>query len=173
MIYTIKKGNHKSGLRFCLNYNKKEQTKAVVFKPDCVYLLNDIDQHDINKLFGWSSGLHHKNSARFGWLYNQVTKNIELHTYCYINGIRDLNNTFICYLDINKPAILKLEQFYDKYIFTVEYKQTSSTSVNVYTKNVNIPNKIPKLGYNLYPYFGGNNVAPNDIHIELSNFNTF
>lgn len=167
MIYTIKKNRHYSGLHFNLNYNKKIMQREVVFSNNCKYIFDDVDRFDINKLFGFSEGLHHKNSARFGWLYNPHNDMMELHAYVYADGVRDLKDTFICAVNFSVSLNLLIEAKEDHYLFTV----IAGSFRNTYTKKMARGKATKKYGYDLYPYFGGNKKAPHEMDISIHTYN--
>ena len=58
----------------------------VYFFPNCTYQLSE-NYDQVNKLYGFSEGFHHWNSARTGWRCVDG-ENIELLAYSYINGKR-------------------------------------------------------------------------------------
>jgi hypothetical protein len=130
----------------------------VTFTNSCAYSLPPEDQEDTNKLFGFSNGMHHNNSARFGWYY--LNNKIQLLAYFYNNKQR--NSTHITSLELNKPYQLCLIAHKDYYEFVVEsdYAVVALIEVPKTTKN--------KLGYKLWPYFGGNNTSPQDIYIHMT-----
>ena len=158
MIYFIKKGRH-----FCWHWFKFFFKKECVLKHDitftesCLYKFGDVDDFDINKLFGRSFGMHHKNSVRFGWRTEK--DKILISSYVYINGIREYND--ICTCDINK-----------KYTFTIDCRDTLillEISAEPYKTRYGIKmENHTNFGYKLYPYFGGNKKAPHDIMIEFT-----
>lgn len=159
MKYTIKQGGHYSTHTFKPYLGlKKEFLITVQFTDSCRYNLGDIDQLDINKLWGVSFGLHEKNSIRIGWAYNTFTDKIDLYYYIYENGIRKYQKFSECF--INEIVTLKLYLNNDN--FYLEKNNTWDA--------VEVPYVYPslKLGYYLFPYFGGNEVAPHDIIIYLS-----
>lgn len=136
---------------------KKELRFLALFDSSCIYTNRDPKNiYDINKLYGFSDcgTLHHENSARVGWLWNG--KAIELHAYCYTDSLR--NNKLLGTVAIGKPAELSMSVQANQYIFTYNGTQTTmprhcnSSSIN---------------GYRLYPYFGGDETAPHDIHIYI------
>jgi len=135
----------------------------VKFGDSCQYNFGDSDQMDINKLFGISSGLHHQNSARFGWLWN-IDK-ISLHSYCYIQGERKSRHL----TDLQQNKWYKLSVFTRSgfYIFEVEDESAKLNSVSIEN------HKKFRWGYNLWPYFGGNKKAPHDIVIEMEDFDPY
>lgn len=55
------------------------------FDSSCEYNIGE-DQSDVNKLIGFSLGLHHKNSIRLGWRYREGR--IEICGYLYYKGVR-------------------------------------------------------------------------------------
>ena len=122
------------------------------------------DQTDINKLFGIGFfPSHHKNSARFGWAYNPDKRKIELYGYWYDNGVR--KSEYLC--DIN---------FYTSYILTIDItRRCPRIRFTVVQKDANYEkaskivqvSKLPRLGYYLGLYFGGNQPAPHDINITI------
>jgi len=163
MIFTTKKGKHYSNnllykLFNFFNFSKKQEY-IVRFTDTCAYSLNEVDQTDVNKLFGFSNGFfHHKDSVRFGW--NYLDDRIVLYAYIYQNGKK--NSTYICRVELETENKLTIFVENDSYIFQVEKLKTGLKSkLKVYK------NKKFVFGYNLWPYFGGNNVAPQDISIEM------
>jgi hypothetical protein len=144
-------------------------TKQVTFNKSAIYQFHDEDQYDINKLFGLSYGMHHTNSTRFGWrslgVYSSM---IEIVAYCYVDGKRveeDGTNLYIGMVDINKPYTFHITVTDEDYNFSIidftgdDFKVVGSKTIT--------HNGIPKLGYHLYPYFGGNRAAPHNITINI------
>lgn len=156
MIFTIKKNKHYSDnwlykLTHFFNF-KKQQSFKVIFDESCLYSGKD---DSVNKLFGLSFGWHHNNSIRFGWQSHYGK--IRIYTYLYIDGIRYIRK--IGEVGINEECCLTI----DNHRFSFKTKGTFF-SMEGYLS----PNKIKnKISYNLWPYFGGVNVAPHDIKIEL------
>lgn len=165
MKIIIRKNKHYPFFLFCLPFpiwfwKKKTTQKKRYFKftESCLYDLKDEDQLDINKLFGFSIGHHHKqNSFRFGWRSNLNSKEIEIFTYEYHNGIRQ-KPKHLCNLELDN----KYHRFHIIY-----NPITQSTFYNVDNTFFCISkfslNKKHGLGYSLEPYFGGNEEAPHDI----------
>jgi predicted transcriptional regulator len=156
--YFIKKGNHRSG--FFLNlYLKMFKTKhQVIFSQNCIYKFGDVDDLDINKLFGISFGFHHKNSMRFGW--NVDGDKIAIHYYYYKLGKRFMNKM----VSIPVETVHTFEiTVYDAYY---ELKVSDTNGKTIGWANIVKP-KTVKWGYRLFPYFGGNRVAPHDVTIKM------
>ncbi|OQP57586.1 hypothetical protein [Niastella populi] len=137
--------------------DKKELHFTAIFDSSCIYTNNNAENaYDINKLYGFSDcgSLHHENSARVGWLWNG--KMIELYAYCYTNGIR--KSALLGTTLIGTPAELSISIQPNQYLFTCN---GSKTTLQRHCNSSNI------LGYKLYPYFGGNETAPHDIHVFI------
>lgn len=156
--YKIKKGKHYSGFRISPTYNKMSSKYEVIFKENCIYDLHDEDQYDVNKLFGLSYGYHHINSARFGWRADG--EKIQLSLYCYREGQRYMKD--ICQLDTERTYTLEIKNEGTYYEFLISGNTSSFMAYGKITKP-----QTPKLGYNLFPYFGGNEPAPHDIEILM------
>lgn len=137
-------------------------SKHFKFTESALYFFNDEDQHDVNKLFGFSFGWHHKDSVRFGWRPTEDLTKMEIVGYEYINKLR-VPTIPICDVEINKWY--KYELKYVGGVFgQIEYyvtdgeKQFGMVHPITLKKNLN-------WGYKLYLYFGGNKKTPHDIVI--------
>jgi hypothetical protein len=164
MIYKVKKGKHKffplSFKPFC----KDKLEAKIKFDKSCLYNLNNQDQLDINKLFGFSKGHHHWNSYRFGW--RCVGNKIELLAYLYINGKR-INeweqDIHLTYLEVDKLYKLSLKSSHNKCYFKVldEFNQL------IVIREYPVLSRF-KVGYRLNPYFGGTSTAPHNMEIDIT-----
>jgi hypothetical protein len=164
--YTIKKGKHYSsaGLFERIgSIGSRVNRLAVTFRfsAECWWAPpRNSDDHDLNKLCGIGYGLnHHKNSVRLAWVpdFDNPGK-IQIYGYIYDE--------------------LPGDNHLSQYIMTV---QTGTIYTGVITNTgdrydfllggaaVSMPNthKDPGLSFRLFPYFGGNNTAPQDMVIEL------
>ena len=155
--YTIEKGRHSSGNRFDL-LTTKDLEFTVEFDESAIYknIIKD-NQRDINKLYGFSecNQKHQDNSARFGWRWYKGS--LEIHAYVYNNGIRF--SKFVENINLNTQHDLKI--IVNKYSYTF--------TVNNASVNMNRTNKCSTGAYYmLYPYFGGDEVAPHDINIIIT-----
>ncbi len=155
--YTIKEGDHYSdhGIH---ELSHRKISFQVIFDDTCKNVIDDQDQADINKLFGFSecNQTHHDNSARFGWRWSQSA--LKIYGYVYNNGAR--HDTFLAKIKLNTSHTYTLEMDDDNYYFTIEgyvdripMKRTNTCTKGIY--------------YLLYPYFGGNTPAPHDINIYM------
>lgn len=132
---------------------------TVVFTESCRYELNNGDQNDVNKLFGFGYGWHHTDSDRIGWRYNPKTDKIEIVAYCYSNGKR-LPTKPLMEIEIEKEVFLKLEVFIYR-----KWRSVGFTANNHYIGK-GMPTKSTKFKYSLGTYFGGNRRAPHKIIIN-------
>ncbi|HEY8402415.1 MAG TPA: hypothetical protein VIK89_14200 [Cytophagaceae bacterium] len=154
-VYTILKGEHNSNSKISL-INSDEISFLVQFDNSCKYTTqNPANQADINKLYGLSDcgSQHHENSARFGWRWYE--DKLEILAYCYVEGERDYKPIKV--IQPNQTYSFKLKIAEDQYYFSVD----DTTVAMKRGCNYN------KYRYRLYPYFGGDEVAPQDIHIKI------
>jgi hypothetical protein len=123
------------------------------------YNLGNVNQYDINKLYGFSDcfSSHHRNSARIGWVWNLSTSKMEIHAYTYADGKR--NYKYITSVPLNKTIYYSIAIDSRNYIMTADGISVSMER-GCKSKNAN--------GYKLYPYFGGDEVAPHNITIEIN-----
>lgn len=167
--YKIKSGNHNSeGINFGIHFSNSTVYKNVTFSESCKYNLGNVNQFDINKLYGFSIGLFKPNSfnsARFGWRWNIDKQKIELFAYIYVNGIRvgqgcvDEDKIFLSDVNINQNVYTQISVIDNQYKFSVV--ENNNTVHKYFQRSGN------GAGYNQYPYFGGDEVAPHDIIIQL------
>lgn len=115
------------------------------------------NQWDTNKLVGFSecNSHHHENSARFGWRWRNDS--LEIAAYAYSGGERIIEEMGT--ISLNKSAYFSLQLTDEHYVFTlnshppVKISRTKSCELGAY--------------YMLWPYFGGDEVAPHDISIRI------
>jgi hypothetical protein len=154
--FTIKEGNHYATYRTELLQNHLLSFEAK-FDNTVVYQTEtEENQYDINKLFGFSdcNSHHQEHSARFGWRW--VSDSVEVFAYSYVGGerISQLMGKTVPF-QVDQYQLLLTE---DAYIYRfneneVTILRTQSCNQGVY--------------YLLFPYFGGNETAPHDIHIYI------
>lgn len=149
----IKKNYHSNYRIPRILSNHKRLVYNISFTDSCRYDIGDA-QDQINKLFGIGYFPYHRyNSVRFGWRYNKDKDVIDIFSYYYMDGL--LYNDFICHVEFNKTFR------YDIIIINDMHR----LMVKGIAKNV--PLRPRKLGYCLYPYFGGKVKAPHDIIINM------
>jgi len=161
MKLIIDKGNHYPFFPLSLPkwVNKNNITtmkREIMFTESCLYDLKDEDQGDVNKLFGFSIGFHHKTSFRFGWRADLKTSTIEIVAYEYHDNLRQTTMP-ICRIDINKYYKFRIV-----YIPNLQRTYYEVRDVKEFTNEFNLKKKYG-LGYTLGLYFGGNEKAPQKI----------
>jgi hypothetical protein len=161
---TILKGFHRPLLpKLGLSFNQKHFNRLVQFTDSCRYELAGADIWDTNKLYGVGYlPHHHKDSARFGWLYFEGK--IYLNAYCHVNGQRHIQE--ICAVEIGKRYRLHLYVSKTTYFFWVVDHATQNTIGEVNIKR----GRRGRIGYLLGLYFGGNKKAPHNITVNLKRF---
>lgn len=155
--YTIKKGEHRSGLHFGFTFGNKVCFSAI-FDESCIYELEGNGKYDINKLFGMSTSYHHhKNSCRFGWRCVDG-ENIEILAYTYVNSAR-LDSEVIGTVKPNESFYASIRVYNDKYVYNFNNEKLLEVD--------NTDGRKWWFKYKLYPYFGGNKTAPNEMKIKM------
>lgn len=160
VLYTILKGDHES-LHPFVTRNQTVLRFRAAFNNSGHYNTTDVNnQADVNKLYGFSDcgGHHQENSARFGWRW--YNNRMEILAYCYIDGERQ-DPILIDTVALNKVNNYSLIFDKDRYVFVLNNK-----SVVMIPKSC----KYDGLRYLLYPYFGGDETAPQEIKIWIEEY---
>ena len=151
-VFTIHKGTHNS-TQAIKKFRGNTLNFIVQFDESVIYQLDGLDHIDTNKLIGFSYGLSpHENSARFGWRWFEGQ--VIIVAYSYVNGVREIYD--IGYCTIGEACKGEIEETHTEYIY--RFKDVEHRI----TKGVSSKNK-----YWEFPYFGGQQKAPHDIHIKL------
>lgn len=131
---------------------------TAIFDESAIYeTIDPVNQYDINKLMGFAecNDHHHTNSARFGWRY--LEGNLEIHSYVYNHGT--WTNQFLGNVSLNEPHHFSIQLLNRQYSFTLDnnpsviLERTNKCERGAY--------------YMLFPYFGGDEVAPHNITIKI------
>ncbi|MCW3073413.1 MAG: hypothetical protein JWP69_482 [Flaviaesturariibacter sp.] len=155
--YTIKAGEH-----FCDKSDFKivetDELKFMVrFDSSAIYqTVNSSNQDDINKLYGFSDNnmQHHQFSARFGWRWSAGA--LRLFGYIYNNSI--VASKEISAIPIGADVVCNLQVTATHYRFMVGNLKDSLPRLSTTAK---------AKGYQLYPYFGGDEPAPHTVSIWI------
>ncbi len=168
--YTIPKGSNFCTTRPLKSVKTSEMKFYALFDNSAVYNLNNADQYDINKLWGFSEGFNNQyNSCRIGWAYHDGTfdgtndmslSKLRLFAYSYAKG--KVYWKEITSVPLNTDIYCSIKLSGSSYICTAIVKGVSkSATVPRGTKTSTAS------GYQQYPYFGGNQPAPQDIFIRI------
>lgn len=157
--YLIEEGDHNSTTAVAFASGSEEVIQAG-FDSSAVYeTVDPANQGDINKLWGFSdcSDHHHTSSARFGWRW--YDDELQIHAYTYVDSVRisQLMGT----ADLGEVIDLSIELDEDTYIFTM------GSDSAVMDRGCDGSGGIR---YMLYPYFGGDETAPHDVTVYVSEF---
>lgn len=154
--YTIRQGQQYCDQNTLKLVSVSSMKFDVVFDSSAIYSTVDPNnQFDINKLYGFSEGFNHQyNSARFGWRWSDDS--LRLFGYVYNNGIRLSQE--ISSIVVGDTISCNIELQNTSYIFRAGQKQISipRTATGAIAS-----------GYQLYPYFGGDETAPQLITIRI------
>lgn len=176
MKVVTKKGRHYPYLipiAFPFWVSGKEDSRReakFIFTESCMFDLHDEDQHDVNKLFGFSIGMHHNTSFRFGWRPLLNNRTIEIVAYEYHDNVRQ-NTMPICEVQLNKQYrfrlvyLPKVKRSYYSVMDVETHKLILHREIYEFINDVDLIKK-SGLGYTLGIYFGGNEKAPQDITIH-------
>jgi hypothetical protein len=156
-VYSIKKGQHYSTKKI-----SSLQTDGIHFiarfDESAVYETKTAEnQYDINKLMGFSdlNSHHQDNSARFGWRWAEGS--LQVFSYVYVDGERI--SDYLGDVPLNQDVEFQLLLTHDSYLFSINGQEA-----------VGVPRQSSQskgLAYMLYPYFGGDEPAPQDINIMI------
>lgn len=155
--YLIPKGEHYATDNAVKAIETAELKFAVKFDSSAIYQTADPEnQYDINKLYGFADNgaLHQQFSARFGWRWSGGA--LRLFAYNYNDGVRDSKE--LGTLKIGEEAHCSIKVSGGQYIFTLNGKVETMPRLSTTEKGK---------GYRLYPYFGGDEVAPHEVRIWL------
>lgn len=159
-VFTIPKGEHARSFPLEMLQTDALEFEAV-FDHSAMYTTKTPEnQWDTNKLLGFAdcNNHHHTNSARFGWRW--LEGELEISAYCYVEGERVIEK--IAVVDLNTTHHYSLQITENHYLFKVDD-----------LPGVSIQRKVDcDVGtyYMLFPYFGGDEVAPHDINIKIKRF---
>ena len=155
--YTIPRGQHYAASNPYKVTDIRELKFTVRFDSSAIYQTeNPQNQWDINKLYGFADNgaMHHQFSARIGWRWSEGA--LRLFAYTYNNGGREEKE--ITTISIGKEVICAIKVNSETYLFSVGGKSVTMPRLST---------AATAKGYQLYPYFGGNEKAPHDVRIWI------
>ncbi len=155
--YNIKKGEQYCDKNSYTQIKYPELAFKVNFDSSAIYTtVSHSNQNDINKLYGFSdnNAAHHDFSARFGWRWSNNA--LRLFAYTYNNGVMDFKELGTVAIGAENDCSIKVAN--ELYIFTLNGSVTTMARASTTSEAE---------GYQLYPFFGGTETAPHDIHIWI------
>lgn len=161
--FLIEKGKHSAkGWNVGLTLSRKLSFRAKL-DDSCLYHFGDVDDYDINKLFGFSTTwFHHKQSARVGWRCSG--NKFDIVTYSYNNGVRSIKDSdLLGTVEPGEVFYCTIEDTESEYIYTFQ----KGFDEHILTRSDPKKKDWFFFHYLLFPYFGGNRVAPYDMSIYI------
>jgi hypothetical protein len=155
--YTIQKGNQYCNGNAYRAIETTEMKFVAKFDSTAIYeTQSEENQYDINKLYGFSDNNadHHQYSARFGWRWSGGT--LRLFAYIYNNSV--VTSKELTTVNIGAEINCSIKVTSTSYLFTVNGVTTQLPRMATTEK---------AKGYQLYPYFGGDEAAPHQITIWI------
>lgn len=129
--------------------------KSFIFSPET---LTDPGNSQINKLFGWSLDPFNNNSIRVGW--KAVHGKIQLWSYFHKDGkIWNEGQKLLYTIEVNRPVNISITKTKDSVMFNISQGESGIIELVPYDK------KCSMFGWEMNPYFGGVQPAPNDMQI--------
>jgi len=133
---------------------------TAVFEADAEYLTaNPLNQSDWNKLMGLTTDRIHQNSIRLGWRWNPVSRRVELGFYGYLAGTQTM--TMLTDVGLGESIDCELRM--------------TDTGLEVRAGGASHQEQ-GSLGAGFVvswvlhsAYFGGDETAPHDIHVDVTN----
>lgn len=156
--YRILKNQHYTEQSVFAQVEYDELKFRVKFDSTAVYsTINPANQYDINKLYGFADNdaHHHQFSARIGWRWNDGA--LRLFGYIYNNGVVSYEELRTISIGTEHVCTIKITA--NSYIFSIDGTIKTMPRLSTTTK---------AKGYKLFPYFGGDETAPHDISIWIS-----
>lgn len=155
--YVIPRGEHYAAGNAYRTVRISKLLFSALFDSSCLYRLATQDNAgDINKLYGFSDchSAHHVNSARFGWRWYDGA--LQIFAYCYTNGARQTK--LMGSIPVGKAATMSITIEPGQYLFELNGRRErmERNCTADYAE-----------GYQLYPYFGGDEPAPHNITIRI------
>lgn len=166
-FYLIRKGNHFASMSIfekigAIGWKINTMSLRFVFRNECWWNPpRNQDDYDQNKLAGIGYGTnHHNNSVRLTWVPDFEKQGI-INVYGYTYDEKKVGQKFTY-------AFIKAVRVLDTITGRIESRDKAYfITVNDVTIRMENTHADPNLCFRLFPYFGGNNTAPNDMVIEL------
>jgi hypothetical protein len=156
-LFVIPAGQHDSGWQVD-TFSGPTLSFRARFDGSAVYTTVDpTNQGDINKLYGFSdcTAFHQDDSARVGWRW--YGGRLEAHAYTYAAGVR--SSALLGALRIGDWHDFEIVQDGPEYRFRLD-----GGPVMTQPRGCDGDGGVK---YRLYQYFGGDEVAPHEVSIEI------
>lgn len=155
--YTIPSGQHFADQNVYKAIETSEMKFIVKFDSSAIYqTVSAENQDDINKLYGFSdnNANHHQYSARIGWRWS----NNALRLFAYTYNENSVTSRELTTVQIGTEIHCSIKITGNSYLFSVNDITQTFPRTSTTTK---------ASGYQLYPYFGGDEPAPHNVNIWI------
>lgn len=159
MKYTVKKGNHFSGIPS--TYFTSDVCGTATFTEESKYSLSGVDQDDWNKLAGITYTLKpHYNTVLIGWRWNPNINMFQVAPYINEKGKS---------IQPNNNEILNVYLGDEIYFHVFKNRIYLYPSIVSSMRIIKVANFKPSLiSYRVQHYFGGNQAAPSDVSVNIN-----
>lgn len=157
ILYKIPEGHHYCQNNTYQNVETSEMKFSVIFDSTAIYrTIDQENQYDVNKLYGFSDNrsTHHEYSARIGWRWSDDS--LRLFGYVYNGGYMEFQE--ITAVNIMEEINCSIQIKGGVYVFQVNESELLLPRLST-TPDAQ--------GYQLYPYFGGDEPAPHQVNIWI------
>ncbi len=158
--FTIPEGKHSSNHTLS-ELEHEWLSYEIIFDESAIYeTVDPNNQADINKLFGFAecNSNHEENSIRFGWRW--FNQELQIFAYQHLDG--KIQWEEIGSVELNKPYRYSIYLFSDRYELEIQDVNNKNTRMS---RSDLVCNKGGY--YQLWPYFGGDETAPQEINIFM------
>ena len=173
-VFTINKGEHRSGTYLQNKVNDNAITFQVILDESAIYDFSTPfnptpqDQHDINKIYGFSDfgQLHQESSIRLGWSYFSYDKGPYKAGELWFRWLRHAWGQHrggpLMKIETNEVYTVTIRRWLTQYEFII------NDSIFLVERDLEQNRMVDWMdSYYLYPYFGGQQKAPHDITIKI------
>ena len=154
--YIIARGAHSSGWHWPDPFLRRT---GVEFRfrlhADCAYAMEGEDRYDWNKLYGFSQLVHQRNSLRVGWRARPDGQ-YETALYCH------------------RAGVISAHLIPEKLSYDTWRRAALTIEAGEYVYYDDLGNRVAigcmtdcRAGYMLFPWFGGTQTAPHEMHIDI------
>lgn len=163
--HIIAKGKHYDDLMttlFRLLLTTRDHLQfSVLFCEGFDYQLQGPDQQDVNKLygFGWGWRGPSYNSTRIGWRWDDKQQKIELLLFTQYK--RQMQIGSLGFIEPHQEVNLQLYAIANVIAAYLDYEGKTTLVTH------EIADHVPQLKYRCFPYFGGNQPAPEQVKIFI------
>ena len=172
-LFRIEEGNHyASGLNFKPFWSLTRISFSTILYENCMYDLGNLNNMDINKIYGVTFGLDQdNNSFRIGWNCYKQNGLLQYHYYAHNQGVRNPapNDPYDKALLFEAPS--SEQHRFDIILNRKDNEIAVMSDLDTeLAKTKRVPfnfSGVPTWGRYNFPYFGGDEVAQHNMDIII------